>query len=179
MTSPSRTVSARSGSGTNDYPDSSLNIVRADAAGESMWRWELPGLVEATADRAPDGGFYIAGNVVNEYFQPTGLRIVRLSSGSASTFLRGEANGDGTIDISDGLFILSFLFLGEAAPSCPDALDADDGGEVDISDAVRIFGFLFLGDPEPPPPFGACGYDFTGDSLRCDALESCAGPPRI
>jgi len=46
-------------------------------------------------------------------------------------------------------------------------------------DAVRTFGFLFLGAPEPPPPFGACGYDFTGDSLRCDALASCAGPPRI
>ena len=51
------------------------------------------------------------------------------------TFIRGDANADGTVDIADGTFIVNFLFLGRSAPTCDDAADADDSGELDLSDA--------------------------------------------
>ena len=63
-------------------------------------------------------------------------------------FLRGDPNASGRVDISDGIFVLNYLFQGAETPTCLDAADANDSGRVDISDAITLFGFLFL-DQEP------------------------------
>src|SRR5262249_46222175 len=85
----------------------------------------------------------------------------------AVPFIRGDANFDGTVNISDAIFTLSFLFLGGFSPLCDDAADADDSGRLDISDAVRILNTLFLGTSSLPPPYPEEGEDGTTDSLRC------------
>ena len=82
-------------------------------------------------------------------------------------FVRGDANGDGSIDITDAIFTLGFLFLGGGAPPCEDAADADDRGTLEITDAVYLLNFLFSGGPEPPPPHLALGEDPTEDTLGC------------
>ncbi|MEM7232106.1 MAG: hypothetical protein AAF517_08030 [Planctomycetota bacterium] len=92
-----------------------------------------------------------------------------------TTFLRSDADGSGSVDITDGVFILNFLFLGGSRPSCLDAADANDSGTIDIADAVRIFGFLFLGTPLPPPQgIEFCDADPTEDSLNCERLPPCS-----
>ena len=77
-----------------------------------------------------------------------------------AAFRRGDANDDSGVDISDGIFILSYLFLPLGrTPSCLDASDADDGGSVDISDAIVIFGVLFTGGEDLPAPGPeSCGW---------------------
>lgn len=84
-------------------------------------------------------------------------------------FLRGDANNDSAVDISDPSFIYSYLFQGGPAPSCMDAADANDDGRVDISDAVYLGEFLYQGGPPPPPPFPGCGTDPTSDNLGCNS----------
>jgi hypothetical protein len=80
--------------------------------------------------------------------------------GSAQDFRRGDANGDGTFDLSDGSRSLGHLFLGQEAPPCLDAADADDSGEVELTDAVFTFSHLFLGGLAPPSPGpSVCGPD--------------------
>jgi hypothetical protein len=84
-------------------------------------------------------------------------------------FVRGDPNSDGTINLTDGIVILNYLFLGAAAPSCMDAADVDDdGGEKPaITDAIRLFGWLYLGGVPPVAPSpttadyvpGDCGID--------------------
>lgn len=71
---------------------------------------------------------------------------------SLLTFIRGDANGDGSLDISDAVTILIHLFAGGATLS-PRAADANDDGALNISDAVYVLDYLFTGGPEPPPPF--------------------------
>jgi hypothetical protein len=89
-------------------------------------------------------------------------------------FIRGEVNLDLMLDLSDGVFILTYLFLPDAeAPACLDAADTTDDGLHDISDAIRIFGFLFLGGIPPEPPFPGPGRDPT----RRDRLGCLGGPP--
>jgi hypothetical protein len=84
-------------------------------------------------------------------------------------FIRGNANDDATVDISDGVVILSDLFLGDVAPApCRDALDADDSGTLEITDAVYLLNFLFQGGPEIPPPYPEPGLD-----PKADALPEC------
>lgn len=92
----------------------------------------------------------------------------------APVFRRGDANGDGTLDLSDGVSILLFLFLGSEPPACGDAGDTDDSGSLDVSDAIGVFNHLFLGGEAPPAP-GAetCGEDPTEDELDCAEYEGC------
>ncbi|MCZ6794388.1 MAG: plastocyanin/azurin family copper-binding protein [Planctomycetota bacterium] len=82
-------------------------------------------------------------------------------------FVRGDASGDGAVDIGDAVAVLSFLFLNRQIPPCVDALDADDDGVVNITDAIFVLGFLFQRGGEMPPPFPLVGPDRTEDGLRC------------
>jgi hypothetical protein len=80
-------------------------------------------------------------------------------------FSRGDANADRLFDVSDAIFVFSFLFLGGPDPSCKDAADANDDGSLDLSDGVAILGQLFLGEEGIPPPFPSRGSDPTPDEL--------------
>ncbi|HAK97315.1 MAG TPA: hypothetical protein DCM87_20580 [Planctomycetes bacterium] len=81
-------------------------------------------------------------------------------------FIRGDANGDGVVDLSDPVMILLCLFAGRAT-DCEDALDANDGGRVDIADAVYVLSYLFARGAAMPAPFPARGEDTTPDALGC------------
>ncbi len=90
-----------------------------------------------------------------------------LSPLSAQTFMRGDANGDGQIDISDPIKILFQLFLEPEPPTCADSSDANDDGELDLSDVLTLLGYLFLDGRQLPPPFPGPGVDLTPDPLCC------------
>jgi hypothetical protein len=105
--------------------------------------------------------------------------VVVLASGSAGAqelFIRGNANGNGGTDLSDGIWTLNFLFRGGPAPPCPDGADANDDGDVDLSDVIFTLNYLFRGGPEPPAPGpDVCGPDPTADGLGPCRDPECAG----
>jgi hypothetical protein len=80
-------------------------------------------------------------------------------------FVRGDANDDGAMDISDPVTILFYLFVGGVPAPCLDAMDANDSGLVDLSDAIFFLRYLFLGGPVIPAPFPSAGLDPTEDTL--------------
>ena len=83
------------------------------------------------------------------------------------TFVRGDANLDGSTDLADALEILFVLFGGETA-SCRDAADANDDGKLDLSDAMRVLEYLYRDGPPPAAPFPDRGIDPpSGLSLGC------------
>ena len=84
-----------------------------------------------------------------------------------SLFIRGDANGDRKVDISDPQRTLSFLFLGGLQPYCLDAADANDDGRLDVSDPIATLGSLFLGTGPLPPPNDTPAEDPTPDSFGC------------
>ncbi|MBI4602295.1 MAG: hypothetical protein HY721_10075, partial [Planctomycetes bacterium] len=88
-------------------------------------------------------------------------------------FVRGDASADGQVNITDPIFVLGYLFLGGAAPSCLDAADTDDNGQLQVTDAVRVLSYLFLGGPEPASPWASCGLDPTPESLTCESFPRC------
>ena len=101
------------------------------------------------------------------------IRQIRLIQ--APSFRRSDSNGDGGIDLSDGIHLLGFLFFGEAGPACEDASDSNDDGTVDLSDAVMVFNYLYLGGMGPPSPGPRrCGPDPSQeDGLDCLGYSSC------
>ncbi|MEM7231619.1 MAG: LamG domain-containing protein [Planctomycetota bacterium] len=92
-----------------------------------------------------------------------------------SLFIRGDGDASGAINITDGIFILNFLFLGGPDPLCADSADADDSGSINITDGIFVLNFLFLGGPNPPAPYPDCGLDSEeDDGLTCpESVASC------
>ena len=104
------------------------------------------------------------------------LAAATLEVGETTPFVRGDANVDGQVDLSDAGTMLAFLFLGGDDPDCQDAADVDDSGEVEISDAMKLLNSLFLGGSPPAAPYPSCGLDSTEDELNCSATN-CAPEP--
>ncbi|MEM7164419.1 MAG: hypothetical protein AAF581_03090 [Planctomycetota bacterium] len=92
---------------------------------------------------------------------------------AGADFIRGDATADGTLNISDAIFTLSYLVLGGAPPPCMDGADIDDNGAVNIVDPVQLLHFLFAGFAMPAPPFPNCGNDPTMDVLDCASHAFC------
>jgi hypothetical protein len=83
-------------------------------------------------------------------------------------FVRGNANADQRVDLSDSVFTLGYLFLGSNEPICLDAADANNDSALNITDAIFALSFLFLGGPPIPPPYPECGIDIgPADLLGC------------
>ena len=89
----------------------------------------------------------------------------------SAQFIRGDANLDGQVDISDPVALLGILFLGNPDPGCADSQDANDSGETDISDAVFTLAYLFSGGRLPPAPLENAAV------MRPMMTLSIAGPP--
>ncbi len=97
------------------------------------------------------------------------FRSFRMSSEPlhGQEFVRGDANRDGRVDISDATRILDYLF-GTGTISCKVAADGNDDNRVDIADAIWLLGFLFQGGPPPSAPYPEPSLDIlTPGPLGC------------
>jgi len=88
-------------------------------------------------------------------------------------YARGDCTGDLSLNITDGINVLNYLFLGAATPDCLEACDGDGNGNLNITDGVFILNYLFLGGPEPPAPGPECNVDPEPSQLGCE-LGPCA-----
>ena len=83
-------------------------------------------------------------------------------------FLRGDCNGDDSVNLADVIFGLTYLFAGGVPPQCMKACDTDDTGNVNLTDEIYFLNTLFVpGSPPMPPPTGTAAPDPTPDSLPC------------
>ncbi len=73
---------------------------------------------------------------------------------SCSSYIRGDANSDGEVDVSDSVYISMYL-RGEAILVCLDAADANADGKVTSDDAKYLLAYLFEGGPKPSAPSDA------------------------
>jgi hypothetical protein len=90
-----------------------------------------------------------------------------------SLFIRGDANLDQRVDLSDAVAILNYLFSGQGGfHNCKDAMDADDNARLEITDGIRILTFLFQGGETLPVPFPECGIDPAHDPFAPDSTKS-------
>ena len=86
---------------------------------------------------------------------------------STGVFMRGDVNGDDTVDLSDAQSLFNALYLGGPLPACDNAADVDDSGVVELTDGIALLNFLFNEGPPPAEPFRSCGVDRTPSDLTC------------
>ena len=97
--------------------------------------------------------------------------------GAATAANCGDADGSGSVNISDAVYLISYIFGGGPAPSPLGEGDADQNGAVNISDAVYLIAYIFAGGPAPC----ASALDFTlasasfQDGGELAVIYTCAG----
>ncbi len=81
----------------------------------------------------------------------TGVADSTATYGNAPTpqFVCGDAEGSGSISISDAVYLINYIFAGGPAPVPVIRGDADCSGLVTISDAVYLIYYIFAGGPVP------------------------------
>ncbi len=90
-------------------------------------------------------------------------------------FVRGDANTDGGIDLSDAVTILLHLFTAGESLRCAKSADINDSGDLNLTDPIVLLDYLFRGGGTPPAPFPTCGEDPSADTLECETFAPCGG----
>jgi hypothetical protein len=80
----------------------------------------------------------------------------------APLFIRGDGNLDRSVDISDALFIIFYLFAAQPG-TCAAAMDVNADHKVEIADAISLLEFLFRNGTPPAAPYPAAGAYLEGD----------------
>ena len=90
-------------------------------------------------------------------------------------FRRGDVDGNGSLSLADGVFLLNHIFVpGTPPPACQDALDVADSGAIGLEDPILLLNSIFVpGSPAPGAPFPACGLDPSPDALDCGDYAAC------
>jgi hypothetical protein len=87
-------------------------------------------------------------------------------------FVRGDADLDLDIDLSDVISIFEHLFAGKRQP-CEEAMDINADGRLNDTDALRLAWHLFVSGHSPWPPYPDCGrFESFGERLSC-ARSAC------
>jgi hypothetical protein len=68
------------------------------------------------------------------------------------TSVRGDANGDGIIDVGDVVYLITYLYRGGPEPNPPAVGDVNCDGTVDLGDVVYLISYLYKGGPLPGCP---------------------------
>jgi hypothetical protein len=144
------------GEGNSQSPAGTFEENEAYDPATDTWstRCPLPLPVHGIGAAAVGGAIHIPGGGPVQGFGVTDEHQVYVPGDEGPPPRRGDADGDGEIDLSDPLAILFRLFV-EPAPGfpCPSgaaAADANADGTADIADVAYLLEFLFRGGPAPP-----------------------------
>lgn len=125
-------------------------------------------------DRTVDVGASVTITVV---FTCNETAVAPVIMPPAPEFRRGDCNSDGSRNLVDAVYLLSFLFPQAAPPPslvCFDSCDASDDGGLNLVDVIALLNALFGQPPIPLPGPELCGPDATtADTFTCDAYTAC------
>ena len=74
-------------------------------------------------------------------------------------FIRGDVNGDLSVDIADLSMLSSYVNIGEPEPGCLDAADINNDNAINQDDVTLLSNYLYGNGAPPAAPFPKCGKD--------------------
>ena len=171
---------------TNSSAEKSLKLTRTEALGSGAkqnWLEVIPEMGTVS----PGGSAYVlvkmdatsltagthTGNIFI-YNNDTSNSVVEVPVSftvynDSILFIRGDANADGSVNVTDAVYFLSHLYPPDF--TCEDAADFDDDGQLNTSDAIYFL--QHFAPPNFPEPNGSCGPDPTADQLICGSFPPC------
>ncbi|MEE2857360.1 MAG: prolyl oligopeptidase family serine peptidase, partial [Planctomycetota bacterium] len=115
-----------------------------DGGSAELWSILLGGHLPVPSGQMADLIF----QYILEHPKPTPIAV--------DQFIRGDSNADQSIDLSDAIETLNYLF-GNGAIGCRESANCNSDLSVDLSDVVYLLGFMFANGPPPGSPFPDCG----------------------
>ena len=67
----------------------------------------------------------------------------------ATSIKRGDANGDGIVNVGDIVYLVSYLYKGGPEPTPEEAGDVNLDGIINVGDIVYLVSYLYKGGPPP------------------------------
>jgi Dockerin type I domain len=123
----------------------------AGTHGRSMFRTVVP--CPDSVDTDEDGLMNACDNCPT-IFNPDQEDLDRNQIGDACEFICGDANSDQTINVSDAVWIINYVFAGGDPPDPLMIGDSNCDTVVNVSDAVWIINYVFVGGNAPCDPDG-------------------------
>ncbi|MEZ5357395.1 MAG: peptidoglycan DD-metalloendopeptidase family protein [Candidatus Zixiibacteriota bacterium] len=139
--------------GGDAVPEGTLVMVLPD--GDSTY-------TDATGAFAFDsiGGSYQTIAVSRSVYVPQDSAFLMTQDTTATFVLQlgehicGDANGDGSLNVGDAVYIVMYVFKGGVMPDPECMADANHDGRCNIGDAVYLISYIFKGGDAPIP--GCC-----------------------
>jgi hypothetical protein len=97
----------------------------------------------------PASGYWTTNNVM-------WMTTPCYGGGSGPTYICGDANDDGDVNVADVVYLINYIFKGGPEPVPQLCVgDVNDDGDVNVADCVYLISYIFKGGPEPIE--GCCG----------------------
>jgi hypothetical protein len=65
--------------------------------------------------------------------------------------IRGDADGNGSINVADPTYLTNWIFFAGPAPPCFEEGDADGNGSINVADPTYLTNWIFFAGSAPPP----------------------------
>jgi hypothetical protein len=117
--------------------------------GEAQSGMTLPSVAAPLEIGSTEGIYYLNGSLDEVIMAPYAMTTQELLSIGRNGSLGGDPNNDQIVNISDVVYVISYIFSGGPAPSPFMAGDANCDMIVNISDAVYLIAYIFSGGPAP------------------------------
>ena len=69
--------------------------------------------------------------------------------GDVCDYIPGDANGDGSVNITDAIFTINYIFRSGPVPDPLESADANCDGSVNVTDAIYLINYIFRSGPAP------------------------------
>ncbi|NIN01751.1 MAG: hypothetical protein GTO24_27725 [candidate division Zixibacteria bacterium] len=128
-----------------------IYIVKTDQEGDTLWTRSFGGTegdVAVDVQQTSDGSYIVVGATGSHGAGSSDVYLLKISSSLMPT-LRGDANGDGVINVSDVVYLINYVLKGGPTPEPLKAGDANCDLWIDLEDVIYLIRYLFLGGPEP------------------------------
>lgn len=116
-------------------------------------RWGTLYNFSCDVDSAPALGSVTIGLFKTGVVNSVTIPAMVPSACTTPVFLRADLNDDSSVNLTDAIVLLNYLFNGTAAPTPLERADTNADGSYNLVDATFLLGYLFTMGPPPPFPF--------------------------
>ena len=99
-----------------------------------------------------------------------GFNYLEIAAGG--DFIRGDANGDGVVNVADAIWSLQEIFNNGPAGTCFDSKNFNGDLVYDIGDPIFLITYIFSNGTAPPTP-GPINCGNNGEPQDCEIYNSC------
>ncbi|HDS01032.1 MAG TPA: PKD domain-containing protein [candidate division Zixibacteria bacterium] len=117
----------------------------------TLWLGPYESGAEASASHSwsEAGDYYIKVQAKDENDAESFWSGIKFTHFEGLPYICGDANSDETVNISDAVYIINYVFVGGTTPDPLEAGDANCDATVNVSDAVWIINYVFVGGNAP------------------------------